>query len=443
MIARVFILALFIPQLIFSHSLEFKGILVDQVTHAPVRNAHLKVRNSSAGTVSSPDGTFSLVIGSLPVTIDFSCIGYENLSIEISTIPGESRTIYLKPTAYNLGQVTITDKPAVALYKDEDYSVLDYEFLDDNLMLVVFRYQLKRAEIILMTTDGDTLTVEPVPSSPAMGLFKDVLSNIHYLTIQGDAFQALYAPALNQLTFPFSTTHDTIMKFLGQFRFRQGDRLWFQEDSPIGFMTDIGFYSRKEGRRNIRRISDSKAMKTFYTESWYYHTDRPVPEPIDENERRAVDADGIAYKHFYHEKGCGELYSISDTMIAFFNFCENRIELLDTMGQIVRTTEIGFHLEKSERFITDLTGSLAGTDEWSWDHTLVQDTEFRKIYAGYGNNGYVRLRNVDLFTGRVTASAQLPFEFPEKIKIFKGEVYFLYRGPGGDENRKLYKMDLR
>ncbi len=430
-----------IPQLLYAQTGDLKGILLDQATHGPIPNAHLKVRNSVHGTVTATDGTFTLSVGSLPVIVDFSCIGYDPIALEIKAIPPESRTFYLKPRTYLLDPVTISDKPAITLYKDEAYSVLDFDFLDGKIMLVVFRFQLKRAEIVLMTTDGDTLVVVPPPSAPAMKLFKDVLGNVHYVSKKDEAFQAFYDPVQNRLTFPFRTTYDTINKFLGGYRFKQGDRLWFQEDSPYGFMTALGFYSKKEGRKNVRRSRDSKAMNTFYAESWFYHTDRPVLDPIDENERRAVDADGIAYKHFFWEKGCGELFGLGDTAMAFFNFCENRIELLDKEGQPKRMTPIDFHIEKSDGFITSLTGSLTGSGEWEWNHTLIQDAAFKKIYAVCTNNGFVRLKNIDLLTGILTSSVQMPNEFPEKMKIYKGEVFFLFRGT--NDNWFLAKSKLQ
>jgi hypothetical protein len=442
-IFQLFVLLIFFPQYAHSQSQEFKGILLDQNTHAPIMNVHLMVRSSGQGTVTAPGGTFSLAIGSLPAIVDISCIGYETISLEIATIPKEPRTFYLKPKTYILDPVTVSDKHAVILYKDEDYSILDFDFLDNNLMLIVFRYQLKRAEIILMTTDGDTLAVVPVPSSPALGLYKDVISNIHYLTKRDEAFQAVYDPEQHRLTFPFRTSYDTIKKFLGGYRFILGDRLWFQEDSPNGFMTAIGYYSRKDGRRNIRRSKDSKGMMTFYNEAWFYHTDRPVLDPIDEYERRAVDVDAIAYKHFYWEKGCGELFRVCDTLMAFFNFCDNRIEILDMDGQPKGMTTIGFHHEKSDRFVASLTGSITGNNEWTWNGTLVQDAAFLNIYAVFTNNGFIRVNRIDLLTGTLTASAQLPYEFPEKIKIFKSEVYFLFRGAGEHDNRKLCKMALK
>ena len=434
---------LLLPQLLFSQAGEFKGLLLDQVTHAPVPNAHIKVRSSEQGTATASDGTFSLLIGSFPSSVDISCIGYEGFSIEITAVKGEPRTFYMKPKTYLLEAVTVSDKPAVILYKDEHYSVLDFDFLDGNLVLVVFRYQLERAEIILMTADGDTLDVVPVLDSPAFGLYRDVLSNIHYLTKRDEAFQLVYNPVQNQLTFPFRTTYDTLKKILGGYRFIQGDHLWFQEDSPYGFMTSIGYCSKKEGRRDVRSSNNKKAMTTFYNEAWYYHTDRPVPDPIDEYERRAVDADAIRYKHFFWEKGCGELFRVSDTMMAFFNFCENRIELLDPEGQPKRMTPITFHIEKSDRFVASLTESLTGNSKWTWNRTLVQDAESENIYAVYTNSGFFRLKKIDLDTGTLIASAELPYEFPEKIKISGGEVYFLYRSSGEHENRMLCKILLK
>ena len=220
------LLLLVFPLLLFSQPKELKGILLDQATHAPIPNAHLKIRSSGQGTVTGPDGTFSLTIRSLPALVDFTCIGYEGFSLEISAIPVERRTFYLKPKTYMLDPVTVSDKPAVILYKDEDYSVLDFDFLGSNLILIVFRYQLKRAEVILMTTSGDTLAVAPVPSSPALGLYRDVISNIHFITKKDEAFQAVYDPVQNRLVFPYKTTYDTIKKFLGGYRFLLGHRLW-------------------------------------------------------------------------------------------------------------------------------------------------------------------------------------------------------------------------
>jgi hypothetical protein len=441
--SRLWLLLLFLPHLLFSQTPAMRGVLLDRDTRNPVSNAHLRVRNTFHGSVSDRDGNFTLSLTKLPAVLEISCLGYESITLEVVTIMEKPVTLFLTPRSYNLNPVTISDKPAVALYKEEDYSVLDFDFLDNNLLLIVFRYQLNRSEIILMTTDGDTLQVVPVPASPPLRLYRDVLSNIHYITKKDVALQAVYDPVQNHLFFPFRTTYDTLRMFLGGYRFVVGDRLWFQEDSPRGFMTSIGYYSKSTGKMTLGAKIDAKGMRTFYKESWYYHTTRLVPEPIDEYESRGVDAEAIAYKHFFWKKGCGELFKVSDTSLAFFNFCGSRIEMMDGEGNLKADIPISFQMEKQNGFIASLTGSLAGSGEWEWNRSLVQDAVFNHIYALFSNNGFIRLKYVDLTTGTLVPSGELPFEFPEKIKVFRGEVYFLYRGPGERENRKLYKMALR
>jgi hypothetical protein len=223
-----------------------------------------------------------------------------------------------------------------------------------------------------MTQDGDTLTVSPVPAVPPLGFYKDVFSNLHYLTKRNEAFQGIYIPGLNQLTFPFRTSVDSLNRFLGGYRFLLKDRLYFQENSPRGFMTSIGYYSRGEARKYVRRTADYKGRNSFYTDAVNYHTFRPLPDPIDANETRCVDADAFAYKHLYKKKSCGELFRISDTLLAFFSFCENRLEIMNTDGIPVKATSIDFHLEPSTEagLLASITTALTGSDQWKWNKTL-------------------------------------------------------------------------
>jgi len=441
---RLMVVLCLTPQIFFGQSEIFSGVLRDQDTRIPIANAHVKIRNSDKGSVTGSDGTFTLSVVSLPVMLDISCMGYETLVLEVTKIQGTPVALFLKHKTYDLKSVTISDAPAVVLYKDEDYSVMDYVFLDKNLMLLVFRYQLKRSEIVLMNLDGDTLVVRPVPYTPPSGFYKDVFSNIHYLTKNDQAFQAYYQPAQNSLTFPYQTSYDTIKRYLGGFRFLINDRLYFQENSNYGFRTFIGYYSRKEGRRYTRRSADTKGMKAFYSDAHNYRTTRVNPEPIDENDvERGVDDVALAYKQFYKKKSCGELFRMSDTLIAFFNYCENRIELMNADGRQVRMTPIDFHLDQSKGLLAAVATTIAGSDQWKWTHDLLQDEGYHHIYAVFSNNGFFRLKKIDLESGTLGYSVDLPYAFPENIKIFMGEAYFLYRGIGEHEKWKLFKIALK
>ena len=55
----------------------------------------------------------------------------------------------------------------------------------------------------------------------------------------------------------------------------------------------------------------------------------------------------------------------------------------------------------------------------------------------------VRIRKIDMETGNLTKSYDLPFPFPEKIEIYKGDAYFLNKDAGGEfEKWKLIKVKL-
>ncbi|MEI6297207.1 MAG: DnaB-like helicase C-terminal domain-containing protein, partial [bacterium] len=76
----------------------------------------------------------------------FTCIGYETATYEIIQVSGKSVEFLLHPKSYLLGEVDISSKKYSFVFKDKDYSVLDYEIMGGNLLLLVFRYQLSRYE---------------------------------------------------------------------------------------------------------------------------------------------------------------------------------------------------------------------------------------------------------------------------------------------------------
>ena len=73
----------------------------------------------------------------------------------------------MRPRVYSLGEVDISAKRYRFVFKDMDYSVLDYEIMDDNILLLIFRYQLRRSELILLSLSGDTVSVVPIPEEQA------------------------------------------------------------------------------------------------------------------------------------------------------------------------------------------------------------------------------------------------------------------------------------
>ena len=101
--------------------------------------------------------------------------------------------------------VAISASPVIPVFKDDHYSVLDYEIMDDNLLLLVYRYRLKRSQLVLLTRLGDTLDYTDAPEIPSK-LYKDALNNVHYVTQSGKAYQCFFYAGAKKLIFPYITS---------------------------------------------------------------------------------------------------------------------------------------------------------------------------------------------------------------------------------------------
>jgi len=421
---------------LFSQGFRLRGVIRNEQTRLPIENVNLKVQKSTLGSATDKEGRFILSLDRIPCIVTISCIGYHQISLEIADIVNKTVEIYLSPKVQELDAVTISDHKATVLYKDEDFSVLDYEILEENLLLIVFRYQLKRAELVLLTRDGDTLDVSKAPEVPALELFKDVFGNVHYLSRKGKAYQCYYNPALGKLMFPYACPSDSLKTIMGQFLFSMNDRLYFQENNPDRFTTRIGFYSKDQGKRYARNIHDAKAASQYYDDKRF---ENPFPWSRD---TASLDASSHFRELFFKPKSTATLVKIGRHRIAVFNFTEDNLEMLDANGVIIREIPIDFHKEDTLTFLGAIAQSLFPTNSWKWGKEIIVDDPFENVYAVFKKTGMIQLQKVNLETGKLISGVELPFPNPEKIRIYKGSVYFLYKGTGENEKKKLFRMPL-
>ena len=65
------------------------------------------------------------------------------------------------------------------------------------------------------------------------------------------------------------------------------------------------------------------------------------------------------------------------------------------------------------------------------------------MYTMFLRSGMVMVRKVDPGTGNLGDDNIIPFPFPEKIKLYKGEAFFLCKKSGAHENWRLFKCNIR
>ena len=432
----IFLIWMVVPLFSVAQNLKFRGVVFNAETGIPVANVNMMVRKTNSGTATNAFGKFEIALPKLPVFIDITCVGYKPLSIEVGDVIKKQVEIRIEPQVHLLESVTISDLKATAVYKDPDYSVFDYEVIGDNLLVLVFKYQLRRSILLLLTPDGDTLTQLLPPELPPDKFFKDAFENVHYFSKKGNAFQCYYDKSLNRLCFPYCTTVDSIHRMLGNFSFSMKKRLYFQEDISGGFMTKIGYYDMDQGVRYLQTVQNNKSAFDYYRDRYFFLSPSRPGDTINNDHYEQ------AYQFFALPKYRCRIVKIGDERIAVFDFVNNVISIVGADWNPLKEVPISFHKEKEYAFVAALANSFFPVDTWKWSGKLLKDEAFGEVYTTFKKNGLVRLSKIDIESGNLTAGYVIPFSFPEKIQVHNKHAFFLYKECGQEHKRKLYKMDL-
>jgi len=441
---------------LFSQTHIFKGVLKDEKTLRPIRDVNVKVMGTTLGTATDSKGRFSVTIDKLPAALIFTCVGYENSYFKVSEIPNYTVEFLLSPKTYTLNEVNVSSKNYSYLFRNTYYSVLDYELMNGNVLLLIYRTLLKESETVLLNRSGDTLAIKTLPEVPPSELVKDFLLNVHYLSKNGNAFQCYYDENNRNIDFLYKTNIDSLQKIFKSLIFKISDRIYFQETQPGGFGTAIGFYQKGIGKKYIRRyVSEKKVTESADDQVFYALWNGLITSQIP-----ASDANGdMSAAKFAQSPKLGqymnqfdvrayrfEFYNMVypviktlDNIIIFFNFGDDVIEFLNKDGNLIKKVPITFHKETILK--SDTISRIRLSDaSWRWGNAILVDELNGNIYTLYLKAGMVRINEVDPETGKLSRGTVIPLPFPDKIEIYGGEAYFLTRNK--DENLKLAKCKL-
>ena len=106
---KVFFLLL--PFLVFSQQHVARGVVLDKVTNKPIPYVNISILESTVGTSSNDDGSYTLKIKEedLDKNIHLSSLGYKDTTLTVTTF-AKLKTIFLNPLAEELDEVVISEK---------------------------------------------------------------------------------------------------------------------------------------------------------------------------------------------------------------------------------------------------------------------------------------------------------------------------------------------
>ena len=149
-------------------------------------------------------------------------------------------------------------------------------------------------------------------------------------------------------------------------------------------------------------------------------------------------------QRFHHMAYLSPVFSpmekIGDS-IYIFNHPQSIIEIYNEHDSLLGETPIEYH---QSRLKNTATLTRAFYKPTKWQKEIYVDDIDRRAYTLFINiNGTKELKEIDLKTGRLKLSMTIPFPYVEKLQIRNGFVYFLYKGWGEIQKKKLFRQSIR
>ncbi|HKC67554.1 MAG TPA: carboxypeptidase-like regulatory domain-containing protein, partial [Bacteroidia bacterium] len=166
---------------------KISGKVIDVKTKQPIANVSVQIYETLWGTATDSNGFFKLSVKENTALLKFLIVGYEDKIIKLSDKNYTGFVIALSQKTQQLKEIVINSSPIETIVKSEDSNVLDYDFYDDNILMITYRNDLSKAYLFLLNPAFDTLSRLKLPAEP-VELFKDCMGNNH-VVCQKDIYQ--------------------------------------------------------------------------------------------------------------------------------------------------------------------------------------------------------------------------------------------------------------
>jgi len=412
---------------------QLKGKVLNRQSLAPVRGATIVPDGLRKGSVSGQDGEFSIFIYHVPVYLNIAHVGYEAQKIWIDTVT-TSITILLNTATVQLREVEVKAvNPPQAFFRDEKYSVLDYECDSNRIYLLIYRFRLNRSELLCKSLEGDTLARSgPLPFKPT-GLFRDC---IHYIHLMGNdsVYQVCLRGDSIKLRFPSDMNH--FQDILASCIASTDSMLFFRKESRD--QLSIEFYKvhrRTSQKQLLSMVSDEEKLKMLRRSPSEYRyvvmkdAPRNTEEDLINDDPATMYAKALNWqwlKKIMYRSNQSSLQKI-DELLCVCNTSDNTLEIYTLDGDF--TSRLKMPVEE------------IGKKQWTTE--IYVDDIYSKAYTSFlKSGGYFSLYRINLNTGELRFVIGAEHGFPRKVRIHKGFMFYLYDTPGGGANRQLFRQKL-
>ena len=431
-----FYLVIFLLFTTIVNAQEIKGIVKDESNGLPIRDVHIRQFGKNRGAVTDISGFFQISVLEYPVTLQFSHVSYKDNLITIQQPTKKIIFIYLSPRTIDLEEAEISSKK-YKIIKDLHKDIVDYGFIDTNLIVLVKNRRNTRYELTITTAGFDTLCTKVLSNSiKAKSIFKDCFGNCHLVT-DDSAYQIFFNGKVLDLIYPVATQR--FYRSLGNCLFETPDYLFFIEKENIH---PESMYAAHKPEEITKPSANGNWQQTFYAINKTTH-EKIVIDKFDECKKRI---EAFEYSKFifynqidttryfgdilrfnemsFYKPAFQSLHYLNDT-IYYFNHRKSNILIYSNDIKLLNTIFVKYNKNNN------------------WEQTIIIDETKNKAYTTFLNGATLTVKEIEIKTGNTKNVITIEKPFPEKVKINNGFIYFLYINFNNDWGHKaLYQGEL-
>jgi hypothetical protein len=436
---QVFLLLPCCPLSAQQHYRFFYGKVFVSGTKTPVSNVNIAFEGSEMGSVSDKKGEFSFYVDTIPIFMKVSHLGYKTKRILLDG-SSNSMVLYLDPEIRELKEVEIKANRIEACFKDEHYNLRDYEIDTGMIYLLVYRNKVSQEELICRDQQGDTVARSGLLGFTPLGIARDCLGYLHVWG-KDSVYQVFREGKQLELTYPVGI--EKYQKILGNCIASTPEFLFFKKATDYGQKVMYYGVDRKSSMQkvisNVVDEEKAKMLRRNPEDAWMMMVDPPdagggvINAPRDEQDvtsaqlgssREAFNAWSFNKKVLYRPMKTA-LYRIRN-FICVFNIPGRQLEFYDLDGN----------------FSYKLKLNIEAVRDGRWSGEIYMDESQSEVYTTFLKSTGTGLYRIDLNNGNLHKRLSLIHPYPQKIKIYNDQIYYMFDVLGDPDNRILYRQWL-
>jgi hypothetical protein len=430
--------ALFLYNAAFSQSnIVITGEVTDSESGNPKKDVNISLDGTSHGTVTYQSGYYKL---SLPKsskgTIKFSHLGYKPHYVSFSrleklakkdTVRYDVRLVFALDTLQT-HVVSAKAKPDT-VYGSKKHSVADFEFYEENMILLAYDKTLKKGSKLLYVNEDQVIMDSYYVPDRAKELFRDYMGNINVVCENKVYFVRVDNGTLNLSEIPKDDFNSLMKPCIDTIE----NIIYFSNFDPSFPAFEYYAYNPEDSSSTKLRYMIDEQLMEFFRAEYKYMSTRAKLEAFRTELRTGIDKEivGAYMTGFQHSIYYNPLYApmfvVEDTVMIFDHY-KNQLIKYDSDHNPIDSISISYH----------------NTDKKSgWEELLIKDTDNNKIYAAFLRNGIHYIKKVDTQSGATTDSFRLTYKWVENIQIKGDWVYYIYRPFESIQKKFIYKELIR